>query len=34
MIRFLTYQYRYACRTGAGRRQALVRALRTYFTGF
>lgn len=34
MIRFLAYQYRYACRAGLGRRQALARALRSYIRGF
>lgn len=34
MIRFLAYQYRYACRTGCGRRQAFARALRSYWMGF
>lgn len=34
MLRFLTHQFRYACRTGAGRRQALARALRAYIHGF
>jgi hypothetical protein len=34
MIRFLTYQYRYACRVGFSRRDAIIRALRTYMRGF
>jgi hypothetical protein len=34
VIRFVVYQYRYACRVGFGRRQAAARALRTYFSGF
>ena len=34
MIRFVVYQYKYACRTGLGRRKAIARALRSYITGF
>jgi hypothetical protein len=34
VIRFLTHQYRYGCRAGFGRRQALTRALRVYMKGF
>ena len=33
MIRFVVHQYRHACRTGL-RREAITRAVRTYFTGF
>jgi hypothetical protein len=33
MIRFLTHQYRHACRAGL-RRGAIARAVRTYFVGF
>lgn len=33
MLRFLAHQYRHACRTGF-RREAITRAVRTYFTGF
>lgn len=34
MIRFVVYQFRYNCRAGFGRRQAISRALRTYLKGF
>jgi hypothetical protein len=34
MIRFIRHQYRHACRTGFGRRQAITRALRIYTKGF
>jgi hypothetical protein len=34
VIRFVVYQYKYACRAGFGRRQAVARALRTYLKGF
>jgi hypothetical protein len=34
VIRFLTQQYRYGCRAGFGRREAMSRALRIYIAGF
>jgi hypothetical protein len=34
VIRFVRHQYRYACRVGLGRRQAIKRAVRTYVFGF
>jgi len=34
VIRFVFYQYKYACRAGLGRRKAARRALRTYIFGF
>lgn len=34
MIRFIVSQYRYGCRVGFGRREAVNRALRIYFAGF
>ena len=34
MIHFLVSQYKYGCRVGFGRREAIVRALRTYSRGF
>lgn len=34
MLRFVVYQYRYACRAGLGRRRAARRALRSYIFGF
>jgi hypothetical protein len=34
MLRFVAYQYRYACRAGFGRRKAMTRAVRTYVFGF
>lgn len=34
MIRFIVSQYRYGCRVGFGRREAVSRALRIYINGF
>jgi hypothetical protein len=34
VIRFIRHQYRHACRVGLGRRQAIMRAVRTYLKGF